>query len=115
VPIGSIKKGEALATTGGGGKTVQCAICHGAQLEGIGPVPALAGRSPNYIGRQIYDLQHGTRKGPWSGLMQKATEKLTAEDILNICAYISSRPVPSAAKAAFDKAPAASAARVAAN
>jgi cytochrome c553 len=98
-PIGSIKKGEALVTTGAG-KTVQCAICHGAQLEGIGPVPALAGRSPNYIGRQLYDLQHGTRKGPWSGLMQKTVEKLTAEDILNICAFISSRPVPSATKAA---------------
>lgn len=55
-PLGSIEKGEALVTTGGGGKTIQCGICHGANLEGIGPVPPLAGRSPSYIARQIYDI-----------------------------------------------------------
>ncbi len=92
VPIGSLKKGEALVTTGGGGKTVQCAICHGAQLEGIGPVPPLAGRTPSYLARQIYDMQHGFRKGPWTPLMQKAVEKLTDDDIVAIVAYITSRP-----------------------
>jgi cytochrome c553 len=30
VPVGSIKAGEALATNGGNGKTIQCSICHGA-------------------------------------------------------------------------------------
>jgi cytochrome c553 len=98
-PIGSIKKGEALVTTGGGGKTVPCGICHGTNLEGIGPVPPLAGRSPSYIARQIYDIQHGTRRGSWAGLMKRAVEKLTAEDIVAICAYVSSRPVPAAARA----------------
>ena len=33
VPAGSIKKGEELVTTGGGGKTVPCAICHGPELS----------------------------------------------------------------------------------
>jgi cytochrome c553 len=112
-PIGSIKKGEALVTTGGGGKTVQCEICHGAHLEGIGPVPPIAGHSPSYIARQLYDMQHGTRKGLWSGLMQRAVEKLTSEDIVAICAYISSRPVPAAAKGASGEAPVAPAAKAA--
>src|SRR5437016_13048159 len=44
VPPGSIKKGEALVTTGAG-KTTQCAVCHVANLEGIGLVPGLVGRS----------------------------------------------------------------------
>jgi cytochrome c553 len=92
VPMGSLKKGEALVTTGGGGKTVQCALCHGDKLEGIGPVPPLAGRTPSYLARQLYDMEHGFRKGPWTGLMQKAVEKLTDEDILDICAYLTSRP-----------------------
>jgi cytochrome c553 len=100
VPVGSIKKGEALVTTGGAGKTVACGICHGTNLEGIGPVPPLAGRSPSYLARQIYDFQHGSRRGSWSGLMKRPVEKLTADDIVNICAYVSSRPVPSAARAA---------------
>ncbi len=97
-PIGSIKKGEALVTTGGGGKTVQCGLCHGANLEGVGPVPPLAGRSPSYLARQIYDMQQGARHGVWTPLMQKPVEKLTSEDIVAIVAYIASRPVPAAAK-----------------
>ena len=42
-----------------------CAVCHGANLEGIGPVPALAGRSPSYATRQLFDMKTGARRGPW--------------------------------------------------
>src|SRR5207249_1733314 len=62
VPVGSLKKGEALVTTGAG-KTTQCGVCHGTDLKGLGPVPGLAGRSPSYTVRQLYDMQQGTRKG----------------------------------------------------
>jgi cytochrome c553 len=91
VPTGSIKKGEALVTTGGGGKTIRCSICHGADLKGLGNVPPLAGRSPSYIGRQLYDIQAGNRNGPWTQLMKEAVSKLTPDDILAIVAYTSSR------------------------
>ena len=37
-PIGSLKKGQALVQTGGG-RTVACGACHGADLRGMGPVP----------------------------------------------------------------------------
>jgi len=43
VPVGSVKKGESLVTTGGAGKTIQCATCHGSDLKGLGPVPPLQG------------------------------------------------------------------------
>src|SRR4029453_6919691 len=62
VPVGSLKKGEALVTTGGG-KTTACGVCHGADLKGLGPVPGIAGRSPSYLVRQMYDTQHGARTG----------------------------------------------------
>lgn len=91
VPTGSLKKGEALVTTGAA-KTTQCAVCHGANLEGLGPVPGLAGRSPSYIVRQLHDMQTGVRKGTWSDLMKPVVAKLTAEDMLNIAAYTASRP-----------------------
>jgi cytochrome c553 len=91
VPMGSIKKGEALVTSGSG-KTTQCALCHGANLEGLGPVPGLAGRSPSYIVRQLHDMQVGVRKGEWAALMKPVVAKLTAEDMLNIAAYTASRP-----------------------
>src|SRR5207248_7793342 len=91
VPMGSIKKGEALVTTGGGGKTVQCGACHGADLKGLGPVPGLAGRSPSYLVRQLYDMQQGARKGLWTELMKPVVAKLSEEDMLNIAAYTASR------------------------
>ena len=90
VPVGSIKKGEALVTKGGG-KTTQCGLCHGADLKGLGPVPGIAGRSPSYLVRQLYDMQQGARKGTWSELMKPVVTKLTDEDMLNIAAYTSSR------------------------
>ena len=90
VPMGSIKKGQALVTTGAG-KTTQCGLCHGADLRGLGPVPPLAGRSPSYMARQLYDMQQGARKGTWSELMKPVVAKLTQDDMLDIVAYTSSR------------------------
>lgn len=90
-PPGSIGRGEALATTGGGGQTVPCGICHGADLRGLGPVPALAGRSPSYLFRQLYDIQHGTRVGSWTALMQPVVARLSEEDLVALVAYTASR------------------------
>lgn len=87
-----MKAGEALVRTGGNGRTIQCGICHGPNLEGLGPVPGLAGRSPSYVVRQLYDMQVGARKGMWSPLMKPVVEKLTAEDLVAIGAYIASVP-----------------------
>ncbi len=90
VPVGSVKAGETLVKTGGGGRTVQCGICHGSNLEGSGPVPGLAGRDPSYVVRQLYDMQVGTRHGTWSALMKPVVDRLTAEDMVAIGAYLAS-------------------------
>ena len=92
VPIGSIEKGKALATTGGQGRTVQCAICHGPGLKGLGPIPGLAGRSPSYLVRQLYDFKHGARAGIGSALMKPTVEKLVLEDMIALAAYAASQP-----------------------
>jgi cytochrome c553 len=63
VPPGSVKTGEALAARGVGNPPAQCATCHGPGLQGLGAVPALAGRSPSYFVGQLYDLKHGARAG----------------------------------------------------
>jgi cytochrome c553 len=89
VPVGSIKKGQALATNGGG-KTTACAICHGPDLKGLGPVPGIAGRSPSYLVRQMFDMQQGARNGLWADLMKPVVAKLTEEDLVNLGAYTAS-------------------------
>jgi len=85
VPRGSVKKGEDLVTRG------QCALCHGANLEGLGPLPGIAGRSPSYIVRQLFDMQKGVRNGLWSPLMKRAVAQLSTDDMLNLAAYVASR------------------------
>ena len=90
VPKGSIDKGDALVTTGGS-KTVACGICHGPTLQGLGEVPAIAGRHPNYIVRQMWNMQNGDRVGNSAALMRQVVEKLSNDDMLAIAAYVASR------------------------
>jgi len=89
-PVGSIKKGESLARTGGNSRTLACGECHGADLRGLGPVPGIAGRSPSYIARQMYDMQAGARHGEWTELMKPVVAKLTDEDFVTLAAYVAS-------------------------
>jgi cytochrome c553 len=103
VPIGSVKKGEVLVTTGGAtivegkpvaGKTLACATCHGPDLKGLAEVPGIAGRSPSYLARQLYDMQQGTRKAPLSLLMRPVVANLTNDDLVAIAAYLTSLVPP---------------------
>jgi cytochrome c553 len=90
VPPGSVAKGAALVESGAG-KTTACAVCHGADLLGLGPVPGIAGRSPSYTVRQLYDIRSGARKGTWADLMKPVVANLTADDMLAIAAFTASR------------------------
>ena len=94
VPVGAVAKGKAIVTTGGGGKTMRCALCHGEDLNGIGSVPGIAARSPSYIARQLNDIQQGARHGDMAELMKQVVAKLTPDDMLNIVAYTASLPAP---------------------
>jgi len=90
VPPGSIKKGEAFVKTGGSGKSVACAICHGDSLQGLGNVPRIAGLHPIYIARQLYQFKDGSRNGGDAQLMKKPVAELSDADIVAIAAYVGS-------------------------
>ena len=103
VPPGSVKKGEDLVVNGGmkiaGGKIVQgkttaCGTCHGLNLTGVvgADVPPIAGRSPSYLVRQLWDIQQGTRNGAQAQLMKLVVANLTQEDLVSIAAYVASKP-----------------------
>jgi cytochrome c553 len=74
----------------GGARTVACGACHGPDLMGMGPVPSIAGRSPSYLARQMYDMQAGARRGEWTELMRPVVARRTDEDFVNITAYVAS-------------------------
>jgi cytochrome c553 len=92
VPPDSIAKGEALVKSGGAGKTVACATCHGDELKGRGDVPRLAGLQPVYIARQLICIQNGSSDGTAAAPMEKVVSNLSEEDIISISAYLGSLP-----------------------
>jgi cytochrome c553 len=90
VPMGSLARGEALVASGGAGRTIPCAICHGTSLKGLGEVPSIAGRPPIYVFRQLNDMQNGSRSGSLAELMKAVVARLTPEDMVAISAYLGS-------------------------
>jgi len=92
VPPGSIARGEALVKGGPSGKTVQCSICHGDGLKGLGEVPRLAGLQPLYVARQLFDMRYGSSAGKAAALMKAVVTNLTEDDIIAISAYVASLP-----------------------
>ncbi|HEY2351334.1 MAG TPA: hypothetical protein VGH83_02405 [Candidatus Acidoferrum sp.] len=90
VPVGSLAKGEVLAKTGGNGKTTQCGLCHGLDLRGLGSIPGIAGRSPSYIVRQLYDFKSGQRAGPTGKSMGAVVAQLNEDDVISLAAYAAS-------------------------
>jgi cytochrome c553 len=111
VPEGSLERGKHLVTLGGAvvvngqivpGKTTPCTACHGPDLLGVGDVPPIAGRSPSYLVRQLFDIQQGTRKGAGTDLMKIIVAKLEPDDMAAIAAYVASKfpPDPADSEAA---------------
>jgi len=100
VPPGSLEKGKDLVTTGGArivgnefirGKTTPCITCHGQDLMGVADIPPIAGRSPSYMVRQMWDIQQGTRNSEAAQLMKLVLTNLTKEDFVAIAAYVASQ------------------------
>jgi cytochrome c553 len=97
VPPGAINRGKRLSTTGqslddGSVRTVACSQCHLANLKGSGDIPAIAGRSPTYLLRQLIAFRNGLRSNAHSAQMNPVVEKLTIKEMIDIVAYVSSLP-----------------------
>jgi cytochrome c553 len=91
VPVGSIAKGEKLVREGKAGNAAPCTTCHGDTLAGTAIAPRIAGRSPIYIVRQLYNIQAGVRRGDDVELMKPVVAGLTERDMIAIAAYVSSQ------------------------
>jgi cytochrome c553 len=93
VPPGTLNRGKQAVTR------YQCTTCHGASLEGLGPVPPLAGRSPSYMVRQLFDMKTGARRGPWAELMKPVVAGMSVQDMAAVAAFAASIQPPPAARA----------------
>ena len=89
VPPGSLAEGKAIAAHGYGGQP-GCVSCHGANLTGSGVAPPLAGRSPTYLARQLWDMHTGHRTGGNAAMMQPIAARLTPHAIVAVAGYAAS-------------------------
>jgi cytochrome c553 len=71
----------------GKAKAGVCAGCHGANGEGKGTYPALAGKSQAELASMLEDYKSGKRNNP---MMHSFAAKLSDDDIANLAAYYAS-------------------------
>jgi cytochrome c553 len=89
VPPGSIARGGELVHAAKGAR-MPCVACHGPDLKGTDAAPMLAGRSPSYLFRQLFDMRQGTRAGPSVVLMQPEVAGMSDGEMLAVVAYLAS-------------------------
>ncbi len=71
----------------GKAKAEACAGCHGANGEGVGSNPPLAGKSKEDFTKAIAEYKAGTRK---NAAMKMFASKLGPQDVENLAAYYGS-------------------------
>jgi len=76
---GNIQAGKAKAGS--------CAMCHGANGEGSGSGPALAGMKEDKIEQAMKDFKSGKRTNP---TMKTFANQLSSADVENVAAYYAS-------------------------
>ncbi len=97
VPVGAVARGEALALHGTTGVPA-CASCHTTHFVGIG------GESPTYLVRQLAGFRSRRRNDPGAAPMQAVSSTLTDDQLIDLAAYIGSRPAWTRAQMAADMA-----------
>jgi cytochrome c553 len=92
VPKGSIQRGRLFAQSGGGEPARICTTCHGAELKGGTdmPGPAIAGKFPVYLFRQLYGFKTGARQGANAEMMAPVVQDMTLSRMIDLAAYAAS-------------------------
>ena len=66
-----------------------CVSCHGAQGQGMGKTPALAGQKADFIVEQLKAYQSGKRNNI---MMNTVARKLSEQDVADVAAFFASLP-----------------------
>ncbi|MEF3192956.1 MAG: c-type cytochrome, partial [Halothiobacillaceae bacterium] len=99
--------GDAAA---GKAKFATCAACHGANGEGAGAFPKLAGLSAADVETKLKKYRAGEQVGPQTALMAPNAAALSDAEIANLAAYIATLGAAAPAATSAAPAPAATAA-----
>ena len=81
-------------------KLPACVACHGEKMTGVAPfIPGLLGLPRDYIVSQLGAWQTGSRHAHEPDCMQQIANKLTAQDVGAISAWLASQSIPVSAEA----------------
>lgn len=86
--------GEKVYTKGGENPmAIACMTCHGMNGEGLAAAgyPSIAGKSPEYLAKQVHDFKEGKRKHP---VMDSIAGAISDEEIVAVSEYMQSLPTP---------------------
>lgn len=84
-----VAQGKELYDKGIGDRGIPaCATCHGADAEGVGDFPRLAGQHAKYIEKQLVYIQSLVRAAP---VMHGIVKDLAPAEITALAAYVQSR------------------------
>lgn len=97
VPPGSLARGQRIVKAGPAGDATACATCHGPALLGVGNVPPIAGRSPQYLLRQLINVRTGARKDSTTVPMRAVVQAMSLQEMIAVAAYVGSL-APSASR-----------------
>ncbi|WP_139217227.1 c-type cytochrome [Collimonas sp. OK607] len=95
------ERGEILVNKGDPGKKIlACIACHGSAMTGVMPAtPGLLGLPRDYLVGQIGAWKNGARHAKAPDCMAQVVQRLSAEDIGAVSAWLAAQPVPADAVA----------------
>ncbi len=95
-PPDVLERGRRLVRQGDAQRDIPaCTSCHGQSLMGVAPwLPGLLGLSRDYVSSQLGAWQTGQRHARQPDCMATIAQRLSAQDVGAIAAWLSSQPPP---------------------
>ena len=100
----TLQRGRALAIEGDAARGIPaCTACHGAALTGALPaIPGVVGLPRDYLQLQFGSWRVGVRRALAPDCMGQIVSRMTPQDLNDVAAWLSSRPVPANAAPAAE-------------
>lgn len=95
VPASVLDQGRRLAQDGDAARDIPaCTACHGAALTGVAPfIPGLLGLPRDYLNTQFGAWRDGARQAVAPDCMAQIAQRLSADDISAVTAWLATRAV----------------------
>ena len=94
-----LERGRQLVEAGDKNRNLPaCSACHGAALTGVAPaIPGLLGLPRDYVSAQFGAWKNGARRATAPDCMAQIAQRVTADDVSAVAAWLAAQPIPTPA------------------